>query len=81
MIIVPLTFIRIAKDIIGLFYILEDLGGVLIGVFIGMPLECGLFIALFYVFLGTISLEFQQLIVTGFHRFGCHDNISLVYNI
>jgi hypothetical protein len=67
MVIVPLPLIRVTEHIVSLLDILEYLGGILVLILIGMPLEGGLLIGSINVLLGDIPVNVEELIVASLH--------------
>jgi hypothetical protein len=67
MIIVPLPLIGVTEHIVSLLDILEYLGGILVLILIGMPLEGGLLIGSINVLLGDIPVNVEELIVASLH--------------
>jgi len=66
MVIVPLPLIGITEYIVGLLDVLEYLGGILVLVLVGMPLERGFLVGSIDVLLGDIPLNIEELVVAGF---------------
>jgi hypothetical protein len=67
MVIVPLPLIRVTEYIVSLLDILEYLGGILVLILIGMPLEGGLLIGSINILLGDIPVNVEELIVASLH--------------
>jgi len=66
MVIIPLPLIGVAEYIVGLLDVLEYLGGILVLILVGMPLERGFLIRSIDVFLGDIPLNVEEFVVAGF---------------
>jgi hypothetical protein len=66
MVIIPLPLIGVAEYIVGLLDVLEYLGGILVLILVGMPLEGGLLVGSIDVLLGDIPLDVEELVVAGF---------------
>jgi hypothetical protein len=65
MVIVPLPLIGVAEYIVGLLDVLEYLGGILVLILVGMPLEGSLLVGSINVLLGDIPLNVEELVVAG----------------
>ena len=66
MVIIPLPLIGVAEYIVGLLDVLEYLGGILVLILVGMPLEGGLLVGSIDVLLGDIPIDVEELVVAGF---------------